>query len=109
MPGKRLLLDVILHEIDIVKFLGTKVASDALEYRPAPAQPSMLELLQYLTYCGHRVAKVVLTQNTKLRDEYAAEGRSVTLASFGQALERQAKRLRELSTSECWFGRDPAE
>lgn len=46
------LLDSMKHEIAIIKHLGSKVSGTMLEYRPSKAQRTMLELLQYLTYCG---------------------------------------------------------
>ena len=86
----------MLHEIDVIKFLGAKTPPDKLDYRPSPGQRSALELLQYLTLCGHRIAEVVLTENWALREEYAKESELVTLETFAAAMDRQADRLRTL-------------
>ena len=96
MSGRQLLLDSMLHEIEVIKFLGAKVPSEKLDYRPSPEQRSALELLQYLTLCGHRIAEVVLTENWDLREEYAEEADRVTLETFAAAMDRQADRLRKL-------------
>ena len=96
MSERQLLLDSMLREVDVIKFLGAKVPPERLDYRPSPEQRSALELLQYLTLCGHRIAEVVLTENWALRDEYAQEAERVTLESFGAAMDRQADRLRKL-------------
>ncbi|MCZ6788159.1 MAG: hypothetical protein O7E54_13440 [Planctomycetota bacterium] len=96
MSERQLLLDSMLHEIEVIKFLGARVPPGNLDYRPSPKQRSTLELLQYLTLCGHRIAEIVLTENWDLREKYAKESELVTLESFAAAMDRQAERLRQL-------------
>jgi hypothetical protein len=46
------LIGALQHEVDILLHLASKVDPDKLDYRPAPKQRSLLELLQYLTIMG---------------------------------------------------------
>ena len=91
-----MLLQSMLREVDIIKFLATKVPDDRLAYRPTPAQRTTLELLQYLSCCGLRITEVVLKQDPSLRDHYGKESEEVTLQSFPGAMDRQASRLKAL-------------
>ena len=91
-----MLLQSMLDEIRVIKFLASKVPPDRLGYRPTPEQRTTLELLQYLSCCGLRVTEVVLKQDPSLRDYYGKEAEEVTLQTFPEAMDRQGRRLKAL-------------
>ncbi len=111
MISKEQLLNAILHEIKIIRHLGTKLPLNALDYRPTEAQRSTLELMQYLTVCGVIGCKWVVNDNWEHVEGYHEAAGKVCLDSFDDAMERQANELKELFegiTSEDFAQKDSA-
>ena len=52
MVTKKEVLSSIRDEIKIIKHLASKIKYNQLKYKPNKKQRTMLELLQYLSYCG---------------------------------------------------------
>lgn len=92
------LLRSALHEIDVAKFLATKIPQDKVDWKPSETQRSVTELLQYLSRCGISAFESLCAPKearAEIGQRYREESASVTLANFEEAMDRQATRLWE--------------
>ena len=96
MTNKQQLLESMLFEMDVARFLGRKVPADRLDWRPTEGQRSLLELLQYLTIAGIRVARVCIEKDDALFQQYEERAGSVRLEDFDEAMAKQADEMRAL-------------
>jgi hypothetical protein len=83
--SKAELISMLQHEVHVLLHLISKVDPEKLDYRPAPKQRSLLELLQYLTIMGPIHVRTIKTgvldmdawRNTWRTEEAAAKARSL--------------------------------
>lgn len=90
------LCDALLHECDIAVHLCSKLPEGSAEYRPAPEQRSMLELLRYLAGCGIGSARAMRDGDWagyKAAMERVAE---MTVEGFPDAMRLQKDELTAL-------------
>lgn len=90
---KEQLLASMRHETNVIKHLATKIRPDRLDWRPTPGQRSIAELLQYLTVAALIPAQNLISGDWGHAEAMSAEAASVTLDTFGDAMDRQMERL----------------
>lgn len=91
-------IDAAIRDINICKFLATKIPADKHDWRPTPGQRSVTELLQYLSRCGIGAALALMVGDWSAADPHKADAAKVTVETFGAAMDRQADQIRELIT-----------
>lgn len=96
MLTKEQLLESMQAEIRIIKHLSTKLQPGKLNWRPTPAQRSILELMQYLTVCGIVPARAAVEGNWDASEALEKASEAVTPQNFEVAMDRQAGQLRHL-------------
>ncbi len=96
MLTKDQLLASMRHETKIIKHIGAKITPDLLEWRPTPGQRSVEELLKYLTVSAEVPCVNLFTNNWDHAEATSARAESVTLDTFGDAMDAQMSRLDEL-------------
>jgi hypothetical protein len=89
-------LESCRHETRVIQHLATKVPAGALDWRPTPAQRSVLDLLRYLTYCAILPAKAMVAGNWDDAEALEAQGAKETPATFSAAMDRQMTDLTSL-------------
>ncbi len=80
------------HEMHCIRHLATKITPDMLEYRPTPAQRSLLELLQYISYASVALAEAAIVSMDHYMDRMKS-GESTTLENFQQKMHDQEQEL----------------
>lgn len=96
MITKQHLLDSMLSEIRIIKFLAEKIPPGGLRYRPSPAQRSMLDLMQYLTACAIVPGVQAVSGNWDHAEDYYKAAERVNLQTFARAMTEQGNKLKAL-------------
>ena len=91
MLDKDTFLASLKHEAKIIKHLAAQLTPAHLDYRPTPAQRSMLELLRYLTTMGTGTVGYALTGSWDHWEVLAKQSAEVDLTSFAKAMDRQHK------------------
>ncbi|HEV7702467.1 MAG TPA: hypothetical protein VGO63_03455 [Candidatus Paceibacterota bacterium] len=85
----------LVHEIDIIKHLYTKIDASKLDYRPTPKQRSTLELLQYLGQAVHTPISAYIAGNQEKYIELMGNKELVTYENFIQKMDEQAAFVKE--------------
>jgi hypothetical protein len=97
---KEILLDSIIKEMKIIRRLGSKVTMDNINYRPKEGMRSMLELLQYLSYCGTAVVSFWYRKDgSDIKTFYAPiteKAKTVTLDQFVALMDEQIEKIKIL-------------
>ncbi|MHC4932030.1 MAG: hypothetical protein ACYTGV_07570 [Planctomycetota bacterium] len=96
MITKEQLLDSMRHETRVFQHLATKVPEGSYDYRPTPAQRSLLELMQYMTRMAIVPAAYAVRRNWEGAEELEAEAEEVTPGTFSAEMDRQLVMLEEL-------------
>jgi len=95
MITKQQLLDSMRHETQVIRHLAAQVRESRLDWRPTPAQRSILELLRYMTHMALVPALYCVRGDWTHAEGLAEEAQSVTHETFGAAMERQLVRIEE--------------
>ncbi len=95
MITKEQLLHSMRHESAIIKHLATKVPADSLDYRPTPAQRSMLELMQYMTCMAIVPVRYILSGSWEGLESLEEEAGSITAETFVSEMDRQMGMIEE--------------
>ena len=90
------LIDSMLEEIRLCKFLGAKVPGDRLDWRPTPNQRSVLELLRYITRAGEGFTTALVDGNRDHVDRLVKRADETTLANFDRVMDEQAANLKAM-------------
>lgn len=90
------LLASMRHEVRVIQHLATKLPPGSLEWRPTPAQRSVVELLRYLTTCGSIGVTYAASGSWERSDQLEKDAESVTLEGFHAAMDRQMDLLEEV-------------
>jgi hypothetical protein len=96
MITKQEILSSIRDEINITKHLASKLKKKHLKYKPNEKQRSMLELLQYLSYCGHVATSFVINGNWDEYEKLSAKANKVNLSNFASSMDLQMKNIEKL-------------
>jgi len=99
------LIDAIRYECRLIRFLGSKVENEHLDYRPTPGQRSLLELLQYLSTTALMPARAMRSGNWDHAKECQDEAATISSTDdFVAHMDRQEaaliRLLEELSDEE---------
>ena len=89
-------LKSVKQEIHIIKHLAAKLKTEQLDYRPTPKQRSMLELLQYLTFCAIGPARNIFSGNWDHIEAMSREANAVRLDTFAAAMDLQFEKIQTL-------------
>lgn len=94
-------MDAVDHETRVIKHLATKVLPGSYDWRPTPAQRSILELMKYLTSSAIVPCRAMIEGNWDASEALEAAAETVTPATFAAAMDAQrdgiAKALAPLS------------
>lgn len=96
MLSKQQYVDSLVHELNVIKHLATKVTPEMLDYRPSEKQRSMMELMQYL---GHFIStgfKVYMAGDSNVFFEHAKASESVTRENFIDMIDGQIGFVKEI-------------
>ena len=93
MVSKVEILSSISDEIKIIKHLASKIKAEHLGYQPSDKQRTMLQLLQYLTYCGMGSATTVVTGTRDHGKKMNEDSTKDTLNNFSAAMDDQMKHI----------------
>jgi hypothetical protein len=91
MITKEQFLASIFHETAIIKHLHAKLTPEMLDFRPAKDIRSILEVLQYLTFCGILPAQALLKNDWSIFAASQAQAAKLTFEEIPAALDRQAQ------------------
>lgn len=95
MITKSDVLNAMRDEIKIIKHLGTKVKEEHLAYQPSANQRTLLQLLQYLSYCGLGSAVFIVTGTRDHAKQMTEDSQKVNLSNFSQAMDNQMLKIEE--------------
>jgi len=90
------LIDAMIHEINVAKFIATKIPGDRMNWKPSPKQRTVLELMQYLTRAGLGSATGLVNGNRDHAEGMLKKSQEVTPLTFAKAMDEQAAGLRKL-------------
>lgn len=90
------LINSMLHEINVAKFIAGKIPVDRWGWRPSPKQRSVIELAQYLTRAGIGSLKVHVNGNRDHAEAMIAKANSVTPLTFARAMDDQAAEIKRV-------------
>jgi len=90
------IVDAVGHECKIIKHLATKITDDSLDYRPSAKQRSMLELLQYLTYCSKIGVLSEITGSGDHMEAMVEASKNIFLVNFAEAMDQQLSEIASL-------------
>jgi hypothetical protein len=93
MLGRKQCIESMRHEIRIIRHLATKVPPGQLDWRPAPVQRSLRELLQYLTTCALIPAVFIRDGRWDAAEKLEEEAGKLDPKDFDAAMEREEKAL----------------
>jgi hypothetical protein len=96
MISKQEVLGSMKDEIKIVKHLVSKIKEEHLSYKPSEKQRTMLELLQYISYCGLVGTSFTVTGNWDAYKQIAEDGAKVTLSGMPVAMDSQMVKIEAL-------------
>ena len=96
MISKKEILSSINDEIKIIKHLGSKIKEEHLTYQPSEKQRTVLQLLQYLSYCGLGSATVVINGNRDHGKAMSENSLKVNLGNFAAAMDEQMVKIENL-------------
>ncbi|MHC4341844.1 MAG: hypothetical protein ACYSX0_16725 [Planctomycetota bacterium] len=96
MITKEQLLQSMRQETKIIQHLATKVPEGSYDYRPTPAQRSLLELMQYMTRMAIVPAAYTVRRSWEGAEELEAEAERVTPEIFSAEMDRQLAMLEKL-------------
>lgn len=96
MITKQELLSSISDEMKIIKHLVSKVKPEHLSYRPSEKQRTMLELIQYLSYCGLVATNFVISGSWDSAKKLSEDSKQVNLSNFASAMDIQMKNIEAL-------------
>ncbi|MCB9934920.1 MAG: hypothetical protein H6840_04425 [Planctomycetes bacterium] len=88
------LIDSMLEEIRIIKYLARRIPAERLHWRPSPGQRSMHELMQYLTRAGEGITLTLVNGNRDHAERLLKRAESVTARNFEQLMDEQAAGLK---------------
>jgi hypothetical protein len=94
MIGRDELIDSMIHEINVAKFIGSKIPAGRMHWRPTPRQRSVLELMQYLTRAGAGITLALLNGNRDHAEGMLKRSQEVTALTFARAMDEQAALIR---------------
>jgi hypothetical protein len=89
------LIESIVHEINVAKFIGSKIPGNRLNWRPTPKQRSVLELMQYLTRAGAGITLFYVNGNRDHSEAMLKKSQEVTPLTYGRAMDEQAALIRK--------------
>lgn len=95
MISKEQYLASLEHEFKAIRHLATKIKPEFLDYRPTPGQRSLLELLQYMSYIFSMSIEGVVSGQMPDFMKWTENSRSLQLADFDVAMEKQMGEIRE--------------
>lgn len=90
------LIDAMVHEINVARFIAGKIPADQWNWRPSPSQRSVLELAQYLSRAGVGSLTTHVNGNRNHVDAMVEKANRVTPQTFGAAMESQAAEIRRV-------------
>ena len=96
MISKKELLSSVNEEVKIIKHLASKLKAKHLKYKPSEKQRTMLELLQYLSYCGSVATSFVITGNWDAYPKLSEGSKKINLKNFSAAMDSQMKTIEKL-------------
>lgn len=96
MVTKVEILNSMRDEIKIIKHLASKIKEEHLGYQPSDKQRTMLQLLQYLSYCGMGSATTVITGTRDHGKKMSEDSTKINLGNFAAAMDNQMKHIEEL-------------
>ena len=86
----------ISDEVRIMKHLAIKIPEGQHHHKPTEKQRTTLELLQFVSYFGSGCMQAFLTGDTSGFAKLHEDSKSVTVANFGEAMDREEARMKEL-------------
>jgi hypothetical protein len=89
------LIESMVHEINVAKFIGSKLPAGRMNWRPTPKQRSVLELMQYLTRAGLGFTLTLVNGNRDHADAMIKKAETITPLSFARAMDEQAAQIRK--------------
>ena len=89
------LIDSMIHEINVAKFIGSKIPAGRVNWRPTPKQRSVLELMQYLTRAGAGITLTLVNGNRDHVEAMVKKAQEVTPLNFARAMDEQAALIRK--------------
>jgi hypothetical protein len=95
MITKADVLNSMRDEIKIIKHLGTKVKAEHLGYQPSANQRTLLQLLQYLSYCGLGSAVFIVTGTRDHAKQMTEDSLKVNLNNFSEAMDNQMVKIED--------------
>lgn len=93
MLTKEDFLNAVRDEIRIIKHLGTKVQDAHLAYKPSEKQRTVLQLMQYLSYCGMSSVTTVITGSREHGKKMNEDSQSVNMKNFSSKMDEQLKTI----------------
>jgi len=96
MISKDEVLYLMNEETAICKHLFSKIPEDAMDFRPSTQQRSILELLQYLSYCGYSTALGLYQGHWDHMSVVREKANAMTASEFPNAMDEQMENLRIL-------------
>ncbi|MBI1387758.1 MAG: hypothetical protein GC154_04865 [bacterium] len=87
------------HETQVCKHLYGKIGEGMLDYRPAPGQRSMLELLQYLSVCMIGPIRGMIEGDFNVARAMIKDSAEMKAEEFIAALDKQMAAVEELVQS----------
>lgn len=86
----------LLHEIQVIKHLSTKVLPGTYDYKPTPGQRSTLELMQYLSHIGGTLLESIVKENRELFGPATEKAKETTPENFVLKMDEQAEKIKGL-------------
>lgn len=96
MVSKVEILNSMRDEIKVIKHLASKIKEEHLSYQPSEKQRTMLQLLQYLSYCGMGPATIVVTGTRDHAKKMNEDSTKVNLSNFAAAMDDQMNHIEEV-------------
>lgn len=90
------LIQSMVHEINVAKFIAGKIPAGRWDWRPSPKQRSVLELAQYLTRAGIGSLTTHVNGNRDHVDALVEKANAVTPLTFARAMDEQAAEIRRV-------------
>ncbi len=88
------LIESMLHEIAVAKYLARKVPNGCYNWRPSPGQRSVLELMQYLPRAGLGTLLALINGNRDHFPALRARCDATTPLNFDKHMDMQADEIR---------------
>lgn len=95
MISREELIESMIHEINVAKFIGTRIPVGRVNWRPTPKQRSVLELMQYLTRAGAGTTLTLVNGNRDHVEAMMKKAQEVTPLTFARAMDEQAAIIRK--------------